>query len=513
MFNRRSSDKTAVKSIVSRGHEANAATLEALSKSQAVIEFNLDGTVITANQNFLNVLGYTLGEIQGKHHSMFVEQATKTSPEYRAFWEALNRGEFQHAQYKRLGKGGKEVWIEASYNPILDGNGKPFKVVKYATDVTKQKMEYADLIGKVNAINRSQAVIEFNLDGTIVTANENFLSVLGYTLAEIQGKHHSMFVEQATKTSPEYRAFWEALNRGEFQSAQYKRLGKGGKEVWIEASYNPIFDLNGKPFKVVKFATDVTQRRAEKVKMADDFEASVKSLVDKVSERALGMQDNAQTLSAAAEQTNQQSSVVASATTELSASVSEIARQTTEASRAAERAVSETSKSDIMVNELVNTAAKIGDVTKIINDIAGQTNLLALNATIEAARAGEYGKGFAVVAGEVKALAQQTAKATNEIAEQIQGIQGSSNAIASAIKEIASVIATVKEINVSISGAVEEQSAATREVSENILGVKQAAEDNGKAATQMLTSSSELSQQGELLREKVDTFIATVRAA
>src|SRR5215475_1451084 len=192
-----------------------AAKLAALDKSQAIIEFKMGGTIISANANFLGAMGYTLAEIQGKHHSMFLEPGQKESAEYREFWAKLNRGEFQAAQYKRFGKGGREVWIEASYNPLLR-NGKPFKVVKYATDVTEQKRFFADLKGKVEAISRSQAVIEFELDGTIITANDNFLSTMGYTLAEVQGKHHSIFVDPAYKASAEYKRFWETLREGKY---------------------------------------------------------------------------------------------------------------------------------------------------------------------------------------------------------------------------------------------------------------------------------------------------------
>jgi methyl-accepting chemotaxis protein len=244
----------------------SAGQIEAISKAQAVIEFNMEGTIIDANENFLSTVGYSLEEIQGQHHSMFVEPDFKISAEYKAFWEGLNRGEFESKEYKRLGKGGKEIWIQASYNPILDLNGKPFKVVKFATDVTQQKLKNADFSGQIEAISKAQAVIEFNMDGTIITANENFLSTVGYSLEEIQGQHHSMFVEPAFKAGVEYRLFWESLNRGEYESKEYKRLGKGGKEIWIQASYNPIMDLNGKPFKVVKFATEVTE---QKLKNAD----------------------------------------------------------------------------------------------------------------------------------------------------------------------------------------------------------------------------------------------------
>jgi methyl-accepting chemotaxis protein len=247
------------------GNDAQA-QLDAIGRSQAVIEFNMDGTIITANKAFLDALGYRLEEIKGKHHAMFVPADERDSADYRAFWAALNRGEYRAAEFKRIGKGGREVWIQASYNPVLDGTDKPFKVVKFATDITKQKIRGLADTGKIAAIDRAQAVIEFNLDGTIVTANDNFLKVMGYTLAEIQGKHHGMFVEQAERDSAAYREFWAALNRGEYQAKEYKRIGKGGREVWILASYNPILDERGKPFGVVKFATDIT---AQKLRTAD----------------------------------------------------------------------------------------------------------------------------------------------------------------------------------------------------------------------------------------------------
>ena len=243
--------------------EELAAKVAAISKTQAVIEFNLDGTVLTANQNFLDALGYTLEEVKGKHHRMFVDSAYAQSNEYRQFWEKLNRGEFDAAEYKRIGKGGREVWIQASYNPLLDKQGKPFRVVKFAIDVTATKLRNADFEGQLNAVSKAQAVIEFKMDGTVLTANENFLKVLGYSLEEIKGRHHRMFVDSDYAQKAEYRAFWDKLNRGEYDAGEYKRIGKGGKEIYIQASYNPIFDLNGKPFKVVKYATDITRQKLE----------------------------------------------------------------------------------------------------------------------------------------------------------------------------------------------------------------------------------------------------------
>jgi methyl-accepting chemotaxis protein len=232
--------------------------LQAIGKAQAVIEFSLDGKVLNANDNFLATLGYSLAEVKGQHHSLFVDAAYRASTDYRLFWEKLGRGEYDAGQYKRIAKGGREIWIQASYNPIMDMNGKPFKVVKYATDITEAKLRAADSEGQLDAISKAQAVIEFSLDGKVLTANDNFLATLGYSLGEIKGQHHSMFVESAYRSTPEYRAFWDKLGRGEYDAGQYKRVGKGGKEIWIQASYNPIMDMNGKAFKVVKYASDVT---------------------------------------------------------------------------------------------------------------------------------------------------------------------------------------------------------------------------------------------------------------
>src|SRR5881397_1795677 len=262
---------------VLKNSSTDKALVAAISRSQAVIEFALDGTILTANDNFLKTLGYALGEIQGKHHSMFVDPSERDGAAYRDFWAALRRGEYQAAEYKRIGKGGKEVWIQATYNPVLDGSGKPVKVVKFATDITARKIKAMEDAGQIAAIGRAQAVIAFEMNGTIVTANENFLKALGYTLAEIQGKHHSMFVDPSERGSPAYREFWARLDRGENQAAEYKRIGKGGKEVWILASYNPVLDEKGKPFRVVKFATDVTSQKLSTADLAGQISAIGKS--------------------------------------------------------------------------------------------------------------------------------------------------------------------------------------------------------------------------------------------
>ena len=248
----------------------------ALQRAQAVIEFEPDGTIITANENFLELMGYALDEIKGQHHRMFAEPAFAASPAYTEFWDGLLRGEAQSAQYKRIAKGGREVWIEGSYNPIPGPDGKPKKIVKFAIDITEQKLRNTDYEGQIAAIGKSQAVIAFTPEGEILTANDNFLNALGYTLAEIKGKHHSMFVEPAYASSADYTAFWETLGRGEYQAAEYKRIGKNGREVWIQASYNPIVDEAGRVLKVVKYATDVTARK----RSVDALSASLLELAE-----------------------------------------------------------------------------------------------------------------------------------------------------------------------------------------------------------------------------------------
>nr|WP_085972580.1 PAS domain-containing methyl-accepting chemotaxis protein [Bradyrhizobium sp. BTAi1] len=413
----------------------DSSKLAAIDRAQAIIEFDLDGTIIQANQNFLDSLGYRLAEIQGKHHSLFVEAAVRDTPAYQEFWAALGRGEYQSGEYKRIGKGGKEVWILASYNPVLDDKGRPFGVVKFASDVTAQKLRNADLAGQIDAIEKSQAVIEFNMDGTIITANDNFLAAVGYGLAEIQGKHHSLFVEPQERDSDDYRAFWAGLNCGQYQSAEYKRIGKGGREVYIQASYNPILDLNGKPFKVVKYATDVTPQ----------------VLVRMGNERVRAMMES-----------------VAAGAEELNASVREISEAMTKSRDTAMSAVDRVATADAQAQRLSEAAQAMSGIVELINGITGQINLLALNATIESARAGEAGRGFAVVASEVKNLANQAKRATDKIGDEIESLNGISGDVVTALGSIKQAIVNVSEYVTSTAAAVEEQSTVTSEMSSSM---------------------------------------------
>ena len=554
------------------------AIVSAISKSTAVIEFAMDGTILNANANFLDCVGYSLDEIKGKPHSLLVPDEYRRSPEYREFWAQLNRGKYQAGEFKRIGKAGREIWIQASYNPILDSKGKPFKVIKFATDITQQKVRNADFAGHIAAISKSTAVIEFAMDGTVLAANDNFLLAMGYRLDEVKGRHHSMFVDDECRQSAEYRQFWENLREGKFQQAQYCRLGRNGSEVWIQASYNPILDLNGKPFKVVKYASVVTaqvtakadlQSKVEKIltvvkaasegdltreisingsdaigQMADGLSHLFNSLranVQQISQNASSIGISAEKLMALSSEmagdagaTSGQAKVVPQASGEVSKNLSVlvsggdemlrsirlISKSSNESARVAKDAVASASNAKVTISELGESSKEIGKVIKAITSIAQQTNLLALNATIEAARAGEAGKGFAVVAHEVKELAKETARATDEIGLKIDAIQSSTKSATLAIGQIDSVINQIDSFSASIASAIEEQTATTNEMGRNvneaangandiaqsISGVAKTAENTTVAADETRNAAKSLAEMAAQLQSLVGRF-------
>ncbi|WEK57165.1 MAG: PAS domain-containing methyl-accepting chemotaxis protein [Candidatus Brevundimonas phytovorans] len=407
---------------------------------------------------------------------------------------------------------------------VLDAGGDYVGNVLEWNDVTELRKH----AGMLEALSKAQAVIEFNLDGTIQSANGNFLSTTGYRLEEIVGRHHSMFVDPAEVQSGAYRAFWEKLGRGEYDAGQYRRVGKDGREVWLQASYNPILDARGTPLKVVKFATDISAQKqvAARVTEISGIVASAASQMRATAESMAGTAEEttrqAGAVTAAAEVTSVNVQTVSSAGEELTASISEIARQVAESSSISQHAVTEADRTSEAIRTLADAAQKIGNVVTLINDIAGQTKLLALNATIEAARAGEAGKGFAVVASEVKSLSDQTARATHEISSQVAAMQSATQTSVGAIGSITDTIRKVADIASAIAGAVEEQSAATREIAANvtqvaegtrqvstsIAGVNAAAVQTSDASSELLNASGELARQAEALTAEMDRLAA-----
>ncbi|WP_434617967.1 methyl-accepting chemotaxis protein [Azospirillum sp. B2RO_4] len=454
-----------IRSIGSKESDSQA-MLAALDRSQAVIEFGMDGTILTANSNFLTVMGYSLPEIVGKHHRIFVDPAEHAGTAYREFWDRLKRGEFQRALYRRIGKKGREVWIEATYNPVLNSAGRPIRIVKIATDVTERQTVNADMRGKIDAISRSQAVIEFNPDGTVITANENFLKVLGYSLDEIRGRHHSMFVDPREREGAAYRDFWHRLNKGQFEAAQYRRIGKGGRVVWIQASYNPVFDGAGRLCKVVKFATDIT----EQISLLDRLKSLIDTNFTEIEQAMSGAHRQADTAAAASSETRGTVQTIAAGAEELAAAAREIADSMSRSQQAADAAVSEADNADRAATRLSEVAKAMGGIVELIRSIAGQINMLALNATIEAARAGEAGRGFAVVANEVKNLANQSANATAQISREIEGMRSVSGDVVSSLSAIRTAMNNLREFVVMSAGAVEEQTTVTASISANMQG-------------------------------------------
>ena len=422
---------------LSQSHQQNDmhGKLAALDQVQAVIEFDLQGHVLTANDNFLSTMGYELPQIIGQHHRIFVDEQTHETPEYAQFWQRLAAGVHDSGRYRRINRLGQDVWLQASYNPIFDSQGKPRKVIQYATDITEQQQHEDDARGQLEAIAKVQAIIEFDLNGNILTANNLFLQTMGYQLHEVLGKHHSMFVQPHERQSPAYQHFWQKLGMGHHDAGQYLRIGKGGRQVWIEASYNPILDAEGRPFKVVKFATNITRR----VTAAQTLRVTVEGLTESANH---------------ARQAN------------------ELAQAACSVAEAGGRTVQEVVST---MESISASSRKISDIIGMMDSIAFQTNLLALNAAVEAARAGDQGRGFAVVASEVRQLAQHSAEAAKEIKQLIQAsvtqvTQGVTQ-VRQAGSTMAEIVNSSRQVTQIMSEVVQTsltQSASLREVTDDL---------------------------------------------
>lgn len=440
--------------------------LDALSATQAMIAFRPDGTITEANDLFLAAMGYARDEVIGRHHSIFLYGESRDSAAYRGFWERLRAGQAHSGQFPRARKDGSLVWLQGSYFPVRRG-GRLAEVLKVATDVSVQVASAAETSAQIGAIGRSQAVAQFALDGTILAVNPKFTEALGYAEAELVGHKHSMLMPPEERDGAGYRDFWARLRHGESFAGEFHRLRRDRHPIWLQASYNPVLDIAGKPAKVLKIATDITalvERRGRGERLARDIDATLQGI-----RAAVGTASTeAVATAAAATQGSTNVTAVATGAEELSASITEISARMAEAATITTRAVAEAGATSETVGRLARATGEIEQIVQLITSIASQTNLLALNATIEAARAGEAGRGFAVVAGEVKALANQTRQATEKVARQITGIQAETTQAVGAIRDISATISAIAEIAAATAAAVEEQNAVTREMSSNM---------------------------------------------
>ena len=501
-------------SFFSFNNEDEKIKAKAVDDNYAVISFSPEGIILSANKNFLDALGYTKEEVIGNHHRMFCTEALGKSKQYSDFWASLNSGNTQTSEFKRIKKDGSTIFIQASYTPILNSSGKVVKVIKFAQDITERKLKALDYRGQLKAIGKSQAVIEFNMDGTIITANDNFLNTLGYSLSEVVGKHHSIFCESSYKNSNEYKQFWENLNKGQFESGQFLRVGKNNKDIWIQATYNPIMDLDDKPFKVVKYATDITERKNrifqidENVKKLTSSLSHLTTASESMSEGAKVTKNGSLKISTSVNQLNEAVSSVSNKVEDMVGSIRTISTSSAKAEKIAKAAQDQSKDTTNDMLKLNEESEKIGETINIITQIAFQTNILSLNAAVEAATAGEAGKGFAVVAAEVRNLASRSDEAAKQITNAIELIQSLVKNSLVSINKIDKTIEEITTMSTDISTSITKQetisselaetsldaSSGVSEISRSMESVSQSADNSGQKSDETLIATKELVQ-------------------